>query len=48
MTANDSAFFRYAMIIYVQKLARDKIKNSRLPKNTEKQQENTKKNTKIK
>ena len=48
MTANDSAFFRYTMIISVQKLARDKIKYSRLYKNTEKQQENAKTNTKIK
>ena len=46
MTANDSALLRYAMIIYVQKLASDKIKYNKLPKNTETQQANTKKNTK--
>ena len=38
--------FFFAMIISVQKLAGDKIKYNRLPKNTEIQQENTKDNTK--
>ena len=47
MTANGSALLRYAMIISVQKnYAGDKIKYSRIPKNTETQQENTKENTK--
>ena len=46
MTANGSALLRYTMIISVQKLTGDKIKYSRLPKNKETQQENTKKNTK--
>ena len=46
MTANGSALLRYAMIISVQKLVGDKIKYSRLPKDTEKQKENTKENTK--
>ena len=46
MTDNDSALLRYAMIISVQKLASDKFKYNRLPKNTETQQENTKENTK--
>ena len=46
MTANDSVLLRYAMIISVQKLAGDKIKYSRFPKNRETQQENTKENTK--
>ena len=45
MTANDSVLLRYAMIISVQKLAGDKIKYSRFPKNRETQQENTKENT---
>ena len=45
MTANGSALLRYAMIISVQKLTGDKIKYSRIPKNTE-TQENTKENTK--
>ena len=38
MTANDSALLCNAMIISVQKLAGDKIKYNRLPKNTETQQ----------
>ena len=38
--------FFFVMIISVQKLAGDKIKYSRLPKNTETQQENAKENTK--
>ena len=47
MTANGSALLRYAMIISVQKTdTGDKIKFSRIPKNTEIQQENTKENTK--
>ena len=46
MTANGFALLRYAMIISVQKLARDKIKCNRLSKNTETQQEDTTENTK--
>ena len=47
MTANGFALPRYAMIISVQKTdTGDKIKFCRIPKNTEIQQENTKKNTK--
>ena len=47
MTANGFALLRNAIIISVQKLTRGKIKYSRIPKNTETQQENTKKTTKI-
>ena len=46
MTTNGSALCRCAMIISIQKLTGDKTKFSRLPKNTETQQENTKENTK--
>ena len=46
MTANDSVLLRYAMIISVQKLADDKVKYNRFPKNTETQQEDTKENSK--
>ena len=45
MAANDSTLLRYAMITSVQKLAGDKMKYNRFPKNTETQQENTKENT---
>ena len=47
MTANGSALLCYTMIISIQKTdAGDKIKYSRIPKNTETQQKNTKENTK--
>ena len=46
MTANGFALLRNAIIISVQKLTRGKIKYSRIPKNTETQQENAKENTK--
>ena len=47
MTANGSALLCYAMTISAQKTyAGDKIKYSRIPKNTETQQENAKENTK--
>ena len=46
MAANGSALFRYARIIFVPKLTQVIKSNSRIPKNTEIQQENTKENTK--
>ena len=44
MTTNGSALLRHAMIISVQKLT--KVIFSRIPKNTEAQQENTEENIK--
>ena len=46
MTANGSALLCYAMTFCTKTDTGDEIKYSRIPKNTETQQENTKQDTK--